>query len=156
VQSTGCDLAGDADAAIGQEEREAAVDGAAVRQHTDAQETAEARLGVEEVEVERLVPQRIVAARMAELVPRSDVAHANAASARATTPRSASTVMTSPVRNAVVAPVAATTAGMPYSLAMTEPCESMPPTSTTMAAALRKSGVQARSVTGATRISPGL
>ena len=53
-----------------------------------------------------------------------------------------------------MAPSTATTAGIPYSLAMIEQCESIPPDSEITAPAFAKRGVQLKSVKGITSTSP--
>src|SRR3970040_3124874 len=63
--------------------------------------------------------------------------------------------MRSPSLIAAVAPVAPTTAGIPYSRATMAQWLSSPPVSVTTAAAVAKSGVHGGEVVGVTRISPG-
>src|SRR5829696_252019 len=73
-----------------------------------------------------------------------------------TVPASPSTSTTSPSAIAVVAELAPTTAGMPYSRATTAEWLRIPPVSVTTAAATPNSGVHGGAVVSATRISPGL
>ena len=71
-------------------------------------------------------------------------------------PEETSRRMRCPVLRRCVARSTATTAGIPYSRATTEPCVISPPTSIASLPAARKRGVQAGSVAGQTRISPGI
>ncbi len=64
-------------------------------------------------------------------------------------------MITWPVTIRSVAPATPTTAGMPYSRAMTAPWAMLPPVCITSPPAVRNSGVQPGSVEGATSTSPG-
>src|SRR5690606_39663027 len=72
-----------------------------------------------------------------------------------TVPALPSTVMRAPSRSPSIAPRTPRTAGMPYSRATIAAWDSTPPVSVTTPAAMRSSGVQAGSVYGQTRTSPG-